>query len=344
MGLLKTVVGVGVKALDDRGNEVAAVDPHEILAGVGKPGYPPKHMATRLKLALSRQSGRINLVNIGIIVGGIVILSFMLGGLWRLFPAAGFGVRMAVFVAGLAGIGFVLKLVARGVVAPNIAATAVAEGLCGSCGYRLNALATAEDGCVMCPECGSAWFACRITRPCSAETPRADPLSFATATLRVSRYTASIGADDRGCITLLLNGALQPLSRERRKAIERNSLAAIKKSLRPVGRFWRILWTTIAMFCFLFLWVIGMGGAISNHDREGTIGFAIVGGIFGVVAGVAWKWGAFGRLSAVKKVLLEQRRCPTCLEDLSFQAPDADGYSTCPVCGSGWRLPLQAVP
>jgi hypothetical protein len=344
MGLLKTVVGVGVKTLDDRGNEVAAVDPHEILADVGKPGYPPKHMATRLKLALSRQSGRINLVNMGIILGGLVILTFVLGGLWRVFPQAGYGVRFAVFVAGLFGIGVVLKLIARGVVAPNIAATAVAEGLCGSCGYRLNALATAADGCVMCPECGSAWFACRMTRPCWADPPRPDPLVFAKTFSFARRYSSSIGPDDRGCITVLLNGALKPMWRERRKAIGRSTRAALKKSLRPIGRFWRIFWSMVALFCFLVLEYFGVGGAITEHDRESALVFGVVGGVFAVITGVVWKWGTFGRPSVVKKALVEQRRCPTCLEDLSTHTPDVDGCSTCPGCGSGWRLPLQAVP
>ncbi|CAG1008015.1 hypothetical protein PHYC_03508 [Phycisphaerales bacterium] len=41
---------------------------------------------------------------------------------------------------------------------PQLLAEAVgAEGLCATCGYRLDDLPAEEDGCVVCPECGSAW-------------------------------------------------------------------------------------------------------------------------------------------------------------------------------------------
>ncbi len=41
--------------------------------------------------------------------------------------------------------------------ADDLARAVAAEGLCPSCAYTIRGLATEPDGCVVCPECGSAW-------------------------------------------------------------------------------------------------------------------------------------------------------------------------------------------
>lgn len=46
------------------------------------------------------------------------------------------------------------------------------QGHCPSCGYALADIPAADDGCTVCPECGSAW---RISPPDTSSTPFPDP-------------------------------------------------------------------------------------------------------------------------------------------------------------------------
>jgi hypothetical protein len=39
----------------------------------------------------------------------------------------------------------------------EIARMVASEHYCASCGYSLREMSAAEDGCTVCPECGSAW-------------------------------------------------------------------------------------------------------------------------------------------------------------------------------------------
>lgn len=48
----------------------------------------------------------------------------------------------------------------------------VAQSLCGSCGYSLQGLGEAADGCRVCPECGAAWRVLAMSQaPSNAAAP-----------------------------------------------------------------------------------------------------------------------------------------------------------------------------
>jgi len=71
-----------------------------------------------------------------------------LGPLWLVVPL-------------MAPLGLLLPLifvkVFRGGAGPSIAAAYARAGYCGSCGYGLDGAQVADDGCILCPECGAAW-------------------------------------------------------------------------------------------------------------------------------------------------------------------------------------------
>jgi hypothetical protein len=71
--------------------------------------------------------------------------------------------RMATIVAALAIFAAVCMWLARARAARGRAGAAVAENLCGSCGYDLKGLPTTPDSDrhVACPECGSTWRKCQ---------------------------------------------------------------------------------------------------------------------------------------------------------------------------------------
>lgn len=63
---------------------------------------------------------------------------------------------------------------------------------------------------------------------------------------------------------------------------------------------------------------------------------------FGVVfTWSGWSlWTQFeGSPRKIGAVLLAHRRCVQCAYDLAGCKPDSDGCTTCPECGSAWRLP-----
>ena len=91
-----------------------------------------------------------------------MLLSALLG--WSYFRTGPWywavaGTLVAVFVARV--INAPVQRVLRNAVADRragaISRAAVRAGLCGGCGYLLEALEATGDGCVVCPECGAAW-------------------------------------------------------------------------------------------------------------------------------------------------------------------------------------------
>lgn len=68
-------------------------------------------------------------------------------------------IALAVLVGALAGVAgpLAMVLVARRLLASEIARFMVGAGACASCDYPLAGVPEAVDGCTVCPECGSAW-------------------------------------------------------------------------------------------------------------------------------------------------------------------------------------------
>jgi hypothetical protein len=69
-------------------------------------------------------------------------------------PVLAWGLTM--LLAGATGTALFLAA-ARPPAAAEIAARIARCGVCLSCGYSLDALPLAPDGCAVCPECGAAW-------------------------------------------------------------------------------------------------------------------------------------------------------------------------------------------
>lgn len=69
----------------------------------------------------------------------------------------GWQVILLAFVVGATG-PLVMNITLRYLLGPKILEVCVREGICGSCAYELKGLEPdPADGCIVCPECGSAW-------------------------------------------------------------------------------------------------------------------------------------------------------------------------------------------
>jgi hypothetical protein len=148
----------GRKVHDDRGREVEPLRPSS-AADLPKDS-PQAQLVRRLAcndftIAGPQAVGAAILFFIGYVVAMGVVN-------WLSLPDwVGSTIGYALFAAG----GIMANWLFWTGSAKQIAMTAVRRGLCGSCGYSLEALAPEPDGCLLCPECGAAWRQGRVTRP-----------------------------------------------------------------------------------------------------------------------------------------------------------------------------------
>lgn len=162
-------------ATDDRARRIPTLRLREVRAAAEGPDPQRAALARHLRNAINAESRRWTVrgwvVGLSLIAAWISLLTFaVISGLYR-HPILG---RLFTW-GGLIGIGIISRVDARRRVASQLAATAVAEGICGSCCYNLHDLVPEADGCLVCPECGAAWLTRRITRPhwLTAAAPRA---------------------------------------------------------------------------------------------------------------------------------------------------------------------------
>ncbi len=142
------------RSTDDRGRACTIQDPAWVIVR-----FPDGAAARRLAARLNTRSRlRPDLLALSLgFAGGALLASavrFLLPAHvpW-LLKAAIVGALMAIggAIGILAGRPFRLREEHR------VVAAYLAEQLCPSCAYPLAGMPAAEDGCVVCPECGAAW-------------------------------------------------------------------------------------------------------------------------------------------------------------------------------------------
>ncbi len=67
--------------------------------------------------------------------------------------------------ACIVGIGFLMTARRLWSAGQGNVAMLLAHGRCGQCTYIVHGLVPERDACVVCPECGAAWFAASIGKP-----------------------------------------------------------------------------------------------------------------------------------------------------------------------------------
>ncbi len=246
-------------------------------------------------------------------------------GLPKLVEAAIAGVIIATFL-GLSGALFWRWS------GGQMARTAVLHGLCGSCGYTLEALVLGDDGCVQCPECGAAWRASNIKRPhWRYPIPR-----LADQSLWKRFRSRRMGEDDCGVWVQVLDAALLDLPEGVRVGVDRR--AAIRRDLRARGRVWRHVLSTLMIAPAAFL----LFGALTARD-----GFFLIVGLMLAMITALGVWMVQRGLGYVSrrgfcKVLKLHGVMPCCGESMAGE-PDETGCLTCSRCGARWRRPAPTI-
>jgi len=191
----------------------------------------------------------------------------------------------------------------------------IAQDKCGSCGYKMLGLTPADDGCVVCPECGAAW---RTDKRRHDEHPRWD---------RPFPWLTKFVYDDRGWCGRPRFGirasAIGSNAKRRRlllKASGRLGIASyvIGWCLIPI-----LIGSTTLAILLENIWVVLWG-----------LGVTILGAI---VRALLWAIARSVSAEQMRTALLERGHCACCDERLP-EEPAFDGLYACAACGAAWRV------
>jgi uncharacterized Zn finger protein (UPF0148 family) len=187
------------------------------------------------------------------------------------------------------------------------------RGVCPPCGYPLDGLAPHADGCVQCPECGSAWN----LREWNRAAPPFNPSP------RTAEETDgwSFREDARGRLCIIMP---EPRSDAELAALRARRRRVFVLALAASGAVWLILWwwldSTVAPSSFALI-VLG-AAAIAHLASTGN--------------------AHNRRLDAAVLRRLDARSCPRCESPLDPAPAISDGTHLCTHCGAAWHLPDQS--
>ena len=240
---------------------------------------------------------------------------------------------------------FRTRAIQRGM-ADTLRTTLLAEGYCAACGYSMRGLNSDADGCTTCPECSAAWRLAGAP-PHVADEPR-DPHDIEQDraarrqlqnTLRSFGLRRRFGAvDASGRIVGLVSPdpfASRPAAWHR---LDPKCRYRLRRRFLRMGLGMRIL--------FALITIPGAAIMIWTWARMGTPNpltdpLMFLGRIFGtfiwpVMIALFVFRPYVKRAEVLVKLLLEEGRCPSCVEPLTAQPLDT--HATCRACGAMWDI------
>lgn len=274
----------------------------------------------------------ISVVQVAIYAGGAAILGRQLTLIEFILPM--------LLAAGVMAVVFRRRLRDRiSTVGPSLVSAITQDGLCATCLYQLGGLVPEADGCLVCPECGSAWRAERVknAEPFLEHQSGMDAarlvLRHMDGTILVSNFQ-----DDRGRACPLVHPWM-------RRAIRSADTPELKDRIRQARRqvLMNRLWLRVPIAIIFGLFGVGTIAIVLWARPAGALRITTLPGILvGVLSmlGLA-VWVIFGRFgyggAQVASILLKHRLCPACAADLADAKADPDGCAVCPDCARAWR-------
>jgi hypothetical protein len=205
---------------------------------------------------------------------------------------------------------------------------ALAAGLCGACGYRIEDQHTAADGKRVCPECGGAWMA-------NAPPPPPDEAAVIFRRHYALWYGRTmVGSptirDDRGCLMPRM-ARNQP---EEAATLHALGIRGLAYSSGPTA-----VWVkrTVVGIVMLLLALFVLAGISEFGPRWSWTAISVTLSLAALLAGA----GAFliwrTHFSLDRAGILRAGLCPACTQPISGATPEADGCVKCPSCWAAWR-------
>lgn len=229
---------------------------------------------------------------------------------------------------------------------PNCRAPVSVFNKCDTCNHRFERPATQESDCLTCSECGSAWLCSRVTRPHWAE-----PVHEPIRTLWYSRLVpgmrpkhASLSPDDRGRYVWVPDPRLlrvPPAVWERLGTIRRE----LASHTRHAGWGWRAgTATPLLLLAGMFATLMAAELNATRPELEYWVGMLLLTLLFGI-PGVITLCSGLGRppKTTVRR-LAGLGHCGSCLTRLDQIVPDDAGLRVCPTCGASWRTAPTNAP
>lgn len=348
--------------LDDRQSPITRFKPRSLKVADG-PGAAERALAVKqIKLAVKAESQRWSFATVGMgLVAGVVAVGLSMfvrqfmprtSAFWQFLPTVAF---WSALIGGI----LVARVYTRRTMGHSLAATAVAQGFCGQCCYSLEGKPPEHDGCVVCPECGAAWRATRLTTVAWADDARkpTEPMPAHTSGERrritllkliglIPRYSNRLGPDHRDRIVPIPDSRFWVVPRTIRDSVATDILAAARREARSHGLIARLL----VMLLPLGIAALASTGIYASlTDRRQSTSMQTL-GIFAafvfvvmIVLAIAILVGHTRiRPKHVAAALTDRNLCGSCLRNLVDTTPQSDGITTCPRCGAGWMLTPQS--
>ena len=297
MDLRRLIFGTAT-VVDDRAQRVEIVTSAEMLVPLGWWG----------RLLLWRWLGPSLLIAV-VGVGVVIPVVFLAGG-WF------------IVLVGLFSIGSRERRMAA------LSRGALAAGLCGACGYRIEDRHLDADGCRVCPECGGAWIA-------NAPPPSPDQAAVLFRQHFIAWYScimvgSSTTRDDRGIIMPRRSRSDPAECRELHALGIRGLAGSAGPTVLGTHRdkvglrlFLGGLFAAVAMLYLLPL----AGAAVARFGALAALGAMGTG---------AWIY-LRGNVGLDRAGVLRASLCPACTQPISGARPEADGCAKCPSCWAAWR-------
>jgi hypothetical protein len=310
---------------DDRGKRVTAVSLADIrnAEGGGSGGPLTRHLH---ELAKSGRQ-RLSWIEVVTLCTYVVVWMFVYYIFTLIWPFSDRFLAVNLFLVLYFGAYAIQRSLGRGN-GRNVAAAALADGYCGSCGYSLKMLKHGDDGCVVCPECGAAWLGSRIIQP-HWERDR-EP---------VSMNRLWMTPDDRGRYVRVLDSFLDPMPADRRAAIGRDEIRRIIARIRKSGHAQRLLATLTAFTIASVSFVVGIELWAGDENAKIYALFCFIVSLLVVMFGAGvYRSSMLIKARVIPVIMKSEGLCAVCASSLEDLTPESDGCVVCSQCKAAWRI------
>ncbi|MCC5821771.1 MAG: hypothetical protein LAT64_00620 [Phycisphaerales bacterium] len=346
----RTGLGATFRPLvDDRGRPIRRIQRADLLRAARSDNPGLAMLANRLRAAIRSESRRNTPDRIALVVVlvlGVMFLFFTTSAFLSMYlHPRGAGVSLLVLVLLIWGSRRLYSGYVRRGALGQIAWTAVAEGVCGSCAFSLEGAPPDADGHTVCPECGAAWRQERIVSPYWSKPAvvilRPSILPWVLPGVR--RANELFTPDDRGRFVQSPDSRMRTVRRELLSAVSPEEQRTIIRAMRRCGCWWRALLTLVLLvmpaYFFYLAWLA--------HRHNDVIGFWILLALASVIllsiASVPMT-SAFCGPHRTARVLVRHGRCGSCLTPLDGAPADDQGRRVCEHCGAAWLTPDPPPP
>ncbi len=335
--------------LDDRARPVRLLDRRDLVRASKSDNPGLAMLARRLAASIKSETRRTTpdrlAIGIAMTVGVLLAYGFLGATATALFGLRGAGLGLALLVGLIVLANKVYAAYIRRGATSQIARTAVAEGVCGSCAFSLQGAPEGPNGCVVCPECAAAWSTERIVAP-YWQRPVVPVLRWTFAgwlAPGVRMRSALYAPDDRGRFVESPDSRLMLVRPELLAEIEPEERRRLQRDMRRVGRGPRIafmlglIWLPAGL---LYLcWML-----YTDNDPYPAVALLLFTTPILLAVLCIPLGSAFGGPHRTSRVIVAHARCGSCLHPLDEAPTDAEGRRVCPRCGAAWLTPGSTPP